>query len=132
MVTPTRVDTAPRLGGVTPAGDPMLRVLAALVAELGRNNNATGLTTETLTEVGHTAYELPMSTLRTSMVADTRAGDVHLSRTAQLSRMRVFIRRHLADPALSPRMLADAFGVSTRYVELVFRRARFLSRAVHS
>lgn len=57
------------------------------------------------------------------MGAGTRAGDVRLSRIAQLARMREFIRRHLADPALSPRMLADAFGVSIRYVELVFREA---------
>ncbi|MGW0658106.1 AraC-like ligand-binding domain-containing protein [Streptodolium elevatio] len=112
---------APVPGGVIPTRDPMLRVLAAVVTELGRNVN--DLTTETMAEVGHTTYELLMSTLRASMGAGARPGDVHLSRTAQLARMRVFIRRHLADPALSPRMLADAFGVSIRYVELVFRES---------
>lgn len=112
--------TAP-VGRIIPAEDPMLRVLAAVVTELGRNVSA--LTADALAEVGHTTYELLMSTLNASTSADTRAGDVRLSRTAQLARMRDFIRRHLADPALSPRMLADAFGVSIRYVELVFREA---------
>jgi len=111
--------TEPPLGTVIPARDPMLRVLAAVVAELG--HTATALTPGTLVELGHTTRELLTSTLRVAAGADTRPQEVHLSRNAQLARMRDFIRRHLTDPALSPRMLADAFGVSIRYVDLVFR-----------
>lgn len=110
---------APPLGHIIPAQDPTLRVLNAVVTELVRS--PLGRPAETLADLGHTAYELLVSTLRTAPEAGTWGSDAQLSRRTQLARMREFIRMHLADPDLSPRTLAAAFGVSTRYVDLVFR-----------
>lgn len=111
--------TTPELGRLIPAHDPALRVLTSVVDELCRGS--TTLPAETLTELGHTTYELLVSTLRTAAAGDTRLSTPQLSRQAQLPRMRDFVRRHFADPALTPQLIASAFGVSVRYVDLVFR-----------
>ncbi|MFJ8745624.1 helix-turn-helix domain-containing protein [Embleya sp. NPDC127516] len=111
--------TAPAVGRVIPAHDPTLRVLTAVVTELACS--PLGRPSEVLAELGHTTYELLVSTLRTAAGPGMWSSDVQLSRRAQSTRMREFIRLHLADPDLSPRTLAAAFGVSTRYVDLVFR-----------
>ncbi|WTX00065.1 helix-turn-helix domain-containing protein [Streptomycetaceae bacterium NBC_01309] len=111
--------TSPEPGFVIPAHDPTLRVLTAVVGELARN--PAGRPHETLADLGHTTYELLVSTLRTAAQNATWNSDTNLSRRAQLARMREFVRIHLADPDLSPRTLAAAFGVSPRYVDLVFR-----------
>lgn len=113
------VGSAPALGRIIPAEDPTLRVLNAVVTELVRGPH--GRPPETVADLGHTVYELLVSTLRTAPETGTWGSDAQLSRRAQLVRMREFIRIHLADPDLSPRTLAAAFGVSTRYVDLVFR-----------
>jgi AraC-like DNA-binding protein len=106
------------LGKPVPRESPTLRVLMAAIAELGRH--APLLPDETLAELGHTAGELLVSTLRLAAGGGNQLADPRLSRNAQLLRMRDFVRRHLAEPDLSPRTIAAAFGVSLRYVEVVF------------
>ncbi|UGQ12190.1 helix-turn-helix domain-containing protein [Yinghuangia sp. ASG 101] len=111
--------TTPELGRLIPAHDPTLRVLSSVVAELCRGSAV--LPPDTLAELGHTTYELLVSTLRTAAAGDTRLSTPQLSRQAQLPRMRDFVLRHFTDPALTPQLIATAFGVSVRYVDLVFR-----------
>ncbi|WP_436772302.1 helix-turn-helix domain-containing protein [Yinghuangia sp. YIM S09857] len=122
------VDTG-MLGRAIRGDHPGLRVLSALIHRLGHESPR--MTPEFMAEMGHTATELVASLLRAT--AEGRAGlaDSHLSRAAQLLRMRDFVERNLADPELSPHTLADAFGVSLRYVETVFHEtgdspARFI------
>ncbi|NUU23177.1 MAG: helix-turn-helix transcriptional regulator, partial [Streptomycetaceae bacterium] len=93
-------------------------ILTAAVTEMGRN--ATALSGEARTDLGHTAAELLISTLRTAEHGHSPLADRRLSRRTQLLHMRDFVRRHLADPDLSPQTLADAFNVSARYVHAVF------------
>lgn len=112
-----RVDRS-TLGTPLPAGNPTLRVLTALIAELGRSSP--GLPPDTLAELGHTTRELLVSTLRLAEHGHYSLADPRLTHRPQLLRMRSFVRRHLADPDLSPRTLATAFAVSPRYVYAVF------------
>ncbi|WAZ23114.1 AraC family transcriptional regulator [Streptomyces cinnabarinus] len=107
------------IGQVVPAENPLLRVLTRTVTELGRE--APRLPSASLAELGHTVRELLVSTLRLEM-AGQEPGTA-TARSVLLARMREFVHEHLRDPDLSPRMLADAFRVSTRYVELAFRDA---------
>ncbi|MGW2386899.1 hypothetical protein [Streptomyces sp. NPDC001658] len=44
-----------------------------------------------------------------------------LPRSAQWLRARQYIAEHLADPQLSPTTVADALGVSIRYLQVLFR-----------
>ncbi|WP_424639464.1 helix-turn-helix domain-containing protein [Embleya sp. AB8] len=117
------------LGRHIPAGNPNLRVLTTLPAESGRE--ASCLPTATIHELGHTAIELLFSTVRPAEAGQGRLPDPALSRGAQLLRMQDFVRLHLDEPDLSPKLLAAAFAVSVRYVELAFREgglspARFI------
>lgn len=107
------------LGQAIRADTPGLRVLIAIIDQLGRDSSR--LTVDLMDELGHTTTELLASTLRATAAGRQNMADPLLSRTAQLARMRDFVGRHLADPDLSPRTLADAFGVSLRYVESAFR-----------
>ncbi len=111
--------TTPELGRVIPADNPALRVLTTVVGEVCRSSAA--LPPEAVPEMAHTTYELLVSMLRTAASGDTRLSTPQLSRQAQLPRMKDFVRRNLTDPALSPQLIASAFGVSVRYVDLVFR-----------
>ena len=61
--------------------------------------------------------------LRSQEHADQAAVNALLGHRAQLLRMRDFVQRHLAEPELSARTVAAAFGVSARYVEIVFRES---------
>lgn len=112
-----RVDRC-MLGVPLPAENPTLRVLTALITELGRS--APALPLDTLAELGHMTGELLVSTLRLAEHNRGEFADPRLSPRPQLLRMRDFVRRHLADPDLSPRTLAEAFDVSRRYVYAVF------------
>lgn len=117
------------LGRHIPAGSPSLRVLMTLLAELGRG--ASQLPAETVHELGHSALELLFSAVRRAETGHRHLPDAAMSRGAQLLRMQDFVRRHLTEPDLSPKLLAAAFGVSVRYVELAFREgglspARFI------
>ncbi|WTW91945.1 helix-turn-helix domain-containing protein [Streptomycetaceae bacterium NBC_01309] len=107
------------LGQLVPAENLSLRVLVALLSELAGQPCALPL--ETVHELGHTAEELLISALRLAQVAHPGVADAKLSRGAQLLRMKDFVRRNLAEPDLSPKLLAAAFGVSIRYVEMAFR-----------
>lgn len=102
-----------------PGDNPTLRVLTAMITEMGRNQSPTS--SDTRLELGHTACELVASVVRSENEGRLRLADPRLSRHTQLLRMRDFVQRHLADTELSPRVVADAFDVSLRYVELVFR-----------
>lgn len=109
------------LGRRISARNTMLRVLTAAIGELGKEPGS--LPSGWETEIGHTVTELIVSTLRleeTGRPADAGAG---LGHRAQLLRMQDFVRRHIAEPDLSTRMLAGAFEVSRRYVEVVFHDA---------
>jgi AraC-like DNA-binding protein len=107
------------LGRRIAADNPVLRVLMAAVAELGKDPAA--VPPGMAPEIGHTLTELLVSTLRLEKSGRPAGAGASLGRHAQLLRMQDFVRRHLADPDLSTRTLADAFDVSVRYVELVFR-----------
>ncbi|MDX5568875.1 helix-turn-helix domain-containing protein [Streptomyces sp. ID05-04B] len=49
------------------------------------------------------------------------ASGAALPRSAQWLRARQFIAEHIADPQLSPAGVADALGVSVRYLQVLFR-----------
>ncbi|MGW0662935.1 helix-turn-helix domain-containing protein [Streptodolium elevatio] len=117
------------LGRPIRAENPTLRVLTTVIGELARNTSAQN--GDVLLELGHTVAELLASTLRFESAGRQDLADPRLSRSAQLPRMLDFVRRNLGDPDLSPRAVAEAFDVSLRYVELVFREggrspARFI------
>lgn len=107
------------LGQLVPAENPSLRVLIALISELG--GQAAHLPPDALQELGYTAEELLVSSMRLAQSGERGFADARLSRGTQLLRMQDFVRRHLAEPDLSPRTVAAAFGVSVRYVEVAFR-----------
>ena len=58
-----------------------------------------------------------------SITSDDRVLDSHTSsiRAAHLSRAEHYIRAHLRDPALTPQIVAEACGVSLRYLQLLFQ-----------
>ncbi|WP_436790746.1 helix-turn-helix domain-containing protein [Yinghuangia sp. YIM S10712] len=109
------------LGQLIGTENPMLRVLMGMISRIG--SDTSDLPGEALAELGHTAGELLVSALRLAEVGRTHVPDLRMSHAAQLLRMQDFVRSHLAEPSLSPRTLAAAFGVSVRYVEVVFREA---------
>lgn len=103
------------------AENPTLRVLTAVITELVKTTSVQPA--GTLAEIGHTVAELLASALRSESAGHKQLADHRLSGNAQLLRMQDFVRRNLADPDLSPKSLADAFDVSLRYVEGVFRNS---------
>ncbi|MEO3752672.1 helix-turn-helix domain-containing protein [Streptomyces sp. B6B3] len=110
-----------RVGHRIAAQNPVLRVLRAAIAEThaGGERFDPGV----LPELGHVLKELLLSVLRSDELVDPAGVNGLLGHHAQLLRMRDFIRRHLAEPELSVRTVAAAFGVSARYVEIVFRES---------
>ncbi|MFD8863314.1 helix-turn-helix domain-containing protein [Streptomyces sp. NPDC059590] len=108
-----------RVGRRIAAENPVLRVLRAAIAEICVGGER--FDPDTLSELGHTVRELMFSVLRSDELADQAGVNGLLGHRAQLLRMRDFVRRHLAEPDLSAKTVAAAFGVSVRYVEIVFR-----------
>lgn len=98
-----------------------LRVLLGMITQVG--GETSDIPGESLSELGHTAGELLVSALRLAEVGRAHVTDARMSHAAQLLRMRDFVRSHLAEPGLAPRLIAAAFGVSVRYVEMVFRES---------
>lgn len=109
------------LGQIIPAENASLRVLMRVVADLARN--ASALTPESRFELGHTAYELLLSTLRLEMNGQRSPADPRTPRGVLLLRMREFVLDNLHDPDLSPGLLARVFHVSPRFVDLAFHEA---------
>ncbi|UGQ11646.1 helix-turn-helix domain-containing protein [Yinghuangia sp. ASG 101] len=109
------------LGRRIAAANPALRVLTAVIGELGGGTAA--VPPRALLELGNTAAELLASTVRWEGHPHAAAEDARMSHRAQLLRMQDFVCRNLAEPGLSTQTLASAFGVSARYVEIVFRDA---------
>ncbi|MFD5317852.1 helix-turn-helix domain-containing protein [Streptomyces sp. NPDC127098] len=101
------------------AQNPVLRVLRATIAEV--HSGGERFDPDLLPELGYVLRELVFSVLRSDESGDQSGVNGLLGHHAQLLRMRDFVRRHLAEPDLSAKVVAAAFGVSVRYVELVFR-----------
>lgn len=108
----------PVLGHVIAAENPALRVLLRVVTELARGTST--LPSSSLGELGYSAYELLLSTVRAAADGGNPLADARSPRSVLVLRMREFVANHLDDPALSLAMLADAFHVSPRSVELAF------------
>lgn len=53
-------------------------------------------------------------------VLNVRARRGTLTRAQQLAQMQAYVRDHLQDRRLGPKLIATAFGVSTRYVHAIF------------
>lgn len=53
-------------------------------------------------------------------VLSARARPGTLTRAQQLAQMKAYVRDHLQDRRLGPKLIATAFGVSTRYVHAIF------------
>ena len=74
----------------------------------------------TASRLGETGLDLIAAAL-----ADI-GGDAHLDesahRGARIARIKNFIGTHLADPALPPGMIANALGISTRYLNSLFSK----------
>lgn len=110
-----------RVGRRIGADNPVLAVLRAAIAEIHAGEDR--FDPQLLPELGHTLRELVFSVLRSHEPADQAGTNALLGHRAQLLRMRDFVQRHLAEPDLSARTVAAAFGVSARYVEIVFRES---------
>jgi AraC-like DNA-binding protein len=104
--TPLRGDQ-----GVGALLSPLLRSAAALAPELPP---------DVVSRVVTTMLELLCTALSERIGADSRPS---LPQEAQLFRARRFITDHLADPDLSPTTVADALGMSVRYLHMLFRSA---------
>ncbi|WP_165956293.1 helix-turn-helix domain-containing protein [Streptomyces hainanensis] len=121
-----------RIGRRIAAENPVLRVLLATITEVHAGGER--FDPDLLPELGYVMRELVFSALRSDEFGDQTAVNGLLGHRAQLLRMRDFVQRRLADPELSARTMAAAFGVSVRYVELVFREsgtspARYIRRS---
>ncbi len=110
-----------RVGRRIAAQNPVLRVLRATIKEIYANGER--LDSDLLPELGNVLRELTFSVLRSDELTDQAGVNGLLGHQAQLLRMRDFIQRHLAEPDLSAKAVAAAFGVSVRYVEIVFRES---------
>lgn len=110
-----------RVGRRLAADNPVLTVLRATIAGIRAGEDR--LDPRLLPELGHTLRELLFSVLRSDESADQAGVNALLGHQAQLLRMRDFVQRHLSDPDLSSKTVAAAFGVSARYVEIVFRES---------
>lgn len=115
-----RVEPA-MLGQVIPAENPVLRALMRVVAEVARG--ASTLPSDSLFELGHSVNELLVSTLRVEEHGHRSPADSRSPRNVLFLQMREFVLDHLSDPDLSITMLADAFRVSRRTVEMAFQQA---------
>lgn len=75
------------------------------------------------TEVGDAGPSLVEHALDLVALALGGAPNASASEERRVRRIRAFIEDHLGDPALSPRSIADACGVSVRYLHRLFERA---------
>ncbi len=107
--------TATAISGHRGAGALFSSVLRGLPA---RNQ---GVLAEAVAQVGIDVLELLASVL-----ADLAGGarSAAVPREAQLLRARRFITDHLGDPDLSPTTVAEALGLSVRYLHLLFQAGR--------
>lgn len=95
--------------GVGALFSPYLRSLTRHAAELAP---------DVVQQVGINVLEL----LGAALPKGPAAGDGSaLPRAAQWLRASQYIAEHIADPQLSPTMVADALGVSIRYLQVLFR-----------
>ena len=76
-----------------------------------------GLLPEVVGQVGVNVLEL-LATVLSDLASDVRPA---LPREAQLLRARRYITDHLSDPGLSPATVAEALGMSVRYLHLLFQ-----------
>lgn len=95
--------------GVGALFSPYLRSLAGHAAELAP---------DVIQQVGVNVLEL----LGAALPTGPASGDSSvLPRSAQWLRARQYIAENIADPQLSPTMVADTLGVSLRYLQVLFR-----------
>lgn len=96
--------------------------------------HARGLAPDTSARIGATLLELLATALSDRTAVDSRLkapGTVHMVRA------RRYIDDHIADPDLSPPVIAQALGISVRYLHAIFRAEDtspsrwILSRRVH-
>lgn len=102
-------------GRALPAEHPTVRVLAACLRELV--DSADGLTGDQRTELGLTALDLLGTVLRAT------AGETSVvpsGKAVVLASMKAYVRDHLADPRLTPEILARRHRVSSRYTAALF------------
>ncbi|MEU2281691.1 helix-turn-helix domain-containing protein [Streptomyces sp. NPDC013178] len=95
--------------GVGALFSPYLRSLTRHAAELAP---------DVVQQVGINVLELLGAALPKGLASGDGSA---LPRSAQWLRARQYIAEHLADPQLSPAMVADALGVSVRYLQVLFR-----------
>jgi AraC-like DNA-binding protein len=95
------------------------RGVGALFSSLLRGvpAHAAGLQPETVRQVGVSVLEL----LATALCEQESGARLALPREAQLWRARRYITGHLGDPDLSPSAVAEALGLSVRYLHALFR-----------
>ena len=107
-------DLADLYGRALPNDAPAVRVFAGFLRELAAA--APRLEPPRLTEFGWTAVDLLASALRATAAEVPPAG----AQPALLWAMREYVTAHLADPDLSPTLLARVHGVSPRYATELF------------
>jgi AraC-like DNA-binding protein len=95
------------------------RGVGALFSSLLRRlpDHTQGLLPEVVGQVGVNVLEL-LATVLSDLASDVRPA---LPREAQLLRARRYITDHLSDPGLSPATVAEALGMSVRYLHLLFQ-----------
>ena len=105
--------------GATAAAVQGDRGVGALFSSLLRSLPAhtPGLPPEVVGQVGVNVLEL-LGTVLSDLASDVRPA---LPREAQLLRARRYITDHLSDPGLSPATVAEALGLSVRYLHLLFQ-----------
>ncbi|GKQ39208.1 helix-turn-helix domain-containing protein [Streptomyces sp. A012304] len=94
--------------------------VGALFAPFFRSvsSHASALSLDVSTRIGATLLELLATALYDESDSDGRLG---APRTAHMSRARRYIADHIAEPDLSPDMVAQALGISVRYLHAIFR-----------
>ncbi|KUO05571.1 helix-turn-helix domain-containing protein [Streptomyces caeruleatus] len=82
------------------------------------SNHASGLSLDMSARIGVTLLEL----LATALYSESDSGvRLNVPRAAHMSRARRYIIDHIAEPDLSPAMVAQALGISVRYLHTIFR-----------
>lgn len=80
--------------------------------------HARGLAPDTSAQIGATLLELLATALSDQT---TVAGRLKAPGTVHMDRARRYIDDHIADPDLSPAVIAQALGISVRYLHAIFR-----------
>jgi AraC family transcriptional regulator, positive regulator of tynA and feaB len=109
------VDPSRYCGNAFPASTGVGRIVADLLTTLARE--ASDCPEATAAIIANNLVDLIAS------LFETDAGNPISAQTARwaiLKRCMVYINSHFSDPSLSPRTLADAMGVSVRYVHKAF------------